>query len=99
MSFSKIIIATKTSGRNVGKIDCLIKVRIQFEMYWFWPHFFHIFSSNDNLLKTQDSILQKKINKLQNECKPKQDPEKVILNFPVFFTEAKKLLLAKGLSF
>ena len=38
-------------------------------------------SSNDNLLKTHDSIQQKKFNKLLIENRPKQDPEKVIFNF------------------
>ena len=57
-------------------------------------------SSNDNLLKTHDSIQQKKFNKLLTECKPKQDAEKVIFNFSnVFLTEAEKSLLVKGLSF
>ena len=57
-------------------------------------------SSNDNLLKTHDSIQQKKFNKLLTECKPKQDPEKVSFNFSnVSLTEAEKSLLVKGLSF
>ena len=57
-------------------------------------------SSNDNLLKTHDSIQQKKFNKLLTECKPKQDAEKVIFNFSnVSLTEAEKSLLVKGLSF
>ena len=57
-------------------------------------------SSNDNLLKTHDSIQQKKFNKLLIEIKPKQDPEKVIFNFSkVSLTEAEKSLLVKGLSF
>ena len=57
-------------------------------------------SSNDNLLKTHDSMQQKKFNKLLTECKPKLDPEKVIFNFSnVSFTEAEKSLLVKGLSF
>ena len=57
-------------------------------------------SSNDNLLKTHDSIQQKKFNKLLIENKPKQDPEKVIFNFSkVSLTEAEKSLLVKGLSF
>ena len=33
-------------------------------------------SSNDNILKSHDSIQQKKFNKLLRECKPKQDPER-----------------------
>ena len=33
-------------------------------------------SSNDNLLKTHDSIQQKKFNKLLTECKPKQKPSR-----------------------
>ena len=57
-------------------------------------------NSNDNLLKTHDSIQQKKFNKLLIENKPKQDPEKVIFNFSkVSLTEAEKSLLVKGLSF
>ena len=47
-------------------------------------------SSNDNLLKSHDSIQQKKFNKLLTECKPKQDAEKVIFNFSnVSLTEGK----------
>ena len=57
-------------------------------------------SSNDNLLKTHHSIQKKKFNKLLTECKPKQDAEKVILNFSnVSLTEAEKSPLVKGLSF
>ena len=33
-------------------------------------------SSNDNILKSHDSIQQKKFNKLLRECTTKQDPEK-----------------------
>ena len=48
-------------------------------------------SSNDNLLKTHDSIKEKKFNKLLMENKPKQDPEKSIFNFSkVSLTEAEK---------
>ena len=57
-------------------------------------------SSSDNLLKSHDSIQQKKFNKLLTECKPKQDAEKVIFNFShVSLTEVEKSLLVKGLSF
>ena len=43
---------------------------------------------------------QKKFSKLLRECKPKQDPEKIVFNFSnVTLTEAKKSLLVKGLSF
>ena len=57
-------------------------------------------SSNDNLLKTHDSIQQKKFNKLLIENRPKQDPEKVIFNFSkLSLTDAEKTLLVKGLSF
>ena len=57
-------------------------------------------SSYDNLLKTHDSIQQKKFNKLLTEGKPKQDAEKVVFNFSnVFLTEAEKALLVKGLNF
>ena len=57
-------------------------------------------SSNDNILKSHDSIQQKKFNKLLRECKPKQDPEKIVFNFSnVTLTEAEKSLLVKGLSF
>ena len=57
-------------------------------------------SSNDNLLKTHDSIQQKKFNKLLIENRPKQDLEKVILNFSkLSLTDAEKTLLVKGLSF
>ena len=46
-------------------------------------------SSNDNLLKSHDSIQQKKFNKLLTECKPKQDAEKIFFNFSnVSLTEA-----------
>ena len=38
-------------------------------------------SSNGNLVKTHDSIQQKKFNKLLMENKPKQDPEKAALTF------------------
>ena len=56
-------------------------------------------SSNDNLLKTHDSIQQKKFNKLPTECKPKQDAEKEIFNFSyASLAEVEKSLLAKGLS-
>ena len=40
-----------------------------------------ILSSNDHILKYHDSIQQKKFNKLLRECKPKQDPEKIVFNF------------------
>ena len=57
-------------------------------------------SSNDNLLKTHDSIQQKKFNKLLIENKPKQNPENIIFNFSkMSLTEAEKSLLVKGLSF
>ena len=64
-------------------------------------HIFAIFLSNDdNLLKSHDSIQQRKINKLLTKCKPKQDAGKVIFNFSdVSPTEAEKSLLVKGLSF
>ena len=53
-----------------------------------------------NLLKTHDSIQQKKFNKLLIENRPKQDPEKLIFNFSkVSLTDAEKSLLVKGLSF
>ena len=55
-------------------------------------------SSNDNLLKTHDSMQQKKFNKLLIENRPKQDPEKVILNFSkLSLTDAEMKLLGKGL--
>ena len=47
-------------------------------------------SSNDNLLKTHDSIQQKQFNKLLTECKPKLDPEKVIFNFLLFPSRNRK---------
>ena len=57
-------------------------------------------SSNDNFLKTHHSIQKKKFNQLLTECEPKQDPEKVILNFSnVSLTEAEKSPLVKDLSF
>ena len=57
-------------------------------------------SSNDNILKTHDSIQQKRFNKLLIENRPKQDPEKVIFNFSkLSLTDAEKTLLVKGLSF
>ena len=47
--------------------------------------------SNDNLLKTHDSIQEGNFNKLLTECQPKQDDEKVIFNFyNVSLTEAEK---------
>ena len=53
-----------------------------------------------NILKSNDSIQQKKFNKLLKECKSKQDPEKIVFNFSnVTLTEAEKSLLVKGLSF
>ena len=58
------------------------------------------FSSDDNLLKSHDSIQQRKINKLLTKCKRNQDAGKVIFNFSdVSLTEAEKSLLVKGLSF
>ena len=57
-------------------------------------------SSDDNLLKTYDSIQQKKFNKLLIENKPKQYSEKVIFNFSkVSLIEAEMSILMKGLSF
>ena len=57
-------------------------------------------SSNDNLLKTHDSLQQKTFNKLQIENRPKQDFEKVIFNFSKLpLTDAEKTLLVKDLSF
>ena len=57
-------------------------------------------SSNDNLLKTHDSIQQKKFNKLLMENRLKQDPEKVIFNFSKSsYTDAEKTLSVEGLSF
>ena len=57
-------------------------------------------SSNDNLFKTHDFTHQKKFNELLMEIKPKQDPEKVIFNFPkLSLTEAKMFFLVKHLSF
>ena len=58
-------------------------------------------SSNDNFLRTHDSIQQKMFNKLLlMENKPKQDPENVMFKFSkVSLTEVEKSLLVKGLSF
>ena len=57
-------------------------------------------SSNDNLLKTHDSIQQKKFNKILTDGKPKQDAEQVVFNFSnVFLTETEKALLVKVLNF
>ena len=57
-------------------------------------------SSNDNILKTYDSIQQKKFNKILIENRPKQDPEKEIFNFSkLSHIDAEKTLLVKGLSF
>ena len=66
-----------------------------------FAHIFTIFlSSNDNLLKTHDSIQQKKFNKLIIENRPKQDPENVIFNFSkVSLTDVEMSLSVKGLSF
>ena len=59
-----------------------------------------LLSNNDNLLKSHDSIQQKNFNKLLTECKPKQDAEKLVLNFSnLSLTKAEKSLLMKGLSF
>ena len=52
-------------------------------------------SSNDNSLKTHDSMQQKNFNKLLIECNTKQDAEKIILNF----SKVEKSILLKGLSF
>ena len=42
-----------------------------------FPYISAIFlSSNDNILKSYDSIQQKKFNKLLRKCKPKEDPGK-----------------------
>ena len=57
-------------------------------------------SSNDNIVKFHDSIQQKKFNKLLRECKPKQDSENIVFNFPnVTLTKAEKSVLGKGFSF
>ena len=57
-------------------------------------------SSNNNLLKTYNSIQQKNFNKILIENRPKQDPEKEIFNFSkLSHTDAEKTLLVKGLSF
>ena len=80
----------------------LLRSDLQFRLNCIdFAHISAIFlSSNDNLLKTRDSIQQKKFNKLLIENKPKQNPEKVIFNFSkVSLTEAEKSLLVKGLSF
>ena len=54
----------------------------------------------NNFLKPHNCIQQKKFNKVEIECKSKQDAEKVIFNFfNVSLTEAEKSLLVKSLSF
>ena len=59
-----------------------------------------VISSNNNPLKIHDSIQQKRYNKLLIENRPKQDTEKVILNFSkLSLTDAEKTLLVKDLSF
>ena len=57
-------------------------------------------SSNDDVLKIQNSIQWKKINKLLTENESNQDPEKAIFQFSkAFLIESEKLLLMKRLSF
>ena len=46
------------------------------------------------IVTKRNSIQQKKFNKLLRECKPKQDPEKIVFNFSnVTLTEAEKSLV------
>ena len=54
-------------------------------------------SSADNLLKSHDSIQQKKFNKLLIENSPKQDPEEVIFSISkLWLADAEKTLLVKS---
>ena len=79
-----------------------LRIELQFKLNCIdFAHISAIFlSSNDNLLKTHDSIQQKKFNNLLIENRPKQDPEKVIFNFSkASLTDAEKLLLVKGFKF
>ena len=74
-----------------NEFNCL-RSNLQFSLNCtYFPHISAIFlSSNDNILKSHDSIQQKKFNKLLRECKPKQDPEKIVFNFSnVTLTEVK----------
>ena len=97
-------INNKKSRRELCKMNLIVCIMIYNLAWTVLINFVHIsatfLSSNDNLLKTQDSIQQKKFNKLLTECKPKQDAEKIIFNFSdVSLTEAEKELLVKDLSF
>ena len=77
-------------------------IKLQFRLNCIdFAHISTIFlSSNDNHLKTHDSIQQKKFNKLIIENRPKQDPENVIFNFSkVSLTDVEMSLSVKGLSF
>ena len=57
-------------------------------------------SSNDVILKSHDSIQQKKFNVLFRKQQPKHDPDRVIFNYSkISLSDAEKSLLVKGLRF
>ena len=57
-------------------------------------------SSNNVILKSHDSIQQKKFNVLLRKQQPKHDPDRVIFNYSkISLSDAEKSLLAKGLRF
>ena len=58
------------------------------------------FGINDKVLKSKNSVQQKKFYKLLQESKTENDPEKVIFNFSKYaLSDFEKKLLAKGLNF
>ena len=66
---------------NVNTISTRVSNRIRWNCIEF-AHISAIFlSSNDNLLKTHDSIQQERFNQLLTECKPKQDAGKLTFDF------------------
>ena len=57
-------------------------------------------SNNDVILKSHDSIQQKKFNVLLRKQQPKHDPDRVIFNYSkISLSNAEKSLLVKGLRF
>ena len=57
-------------------------------------------SSNDVILKSYDSIQQKKFNTFFKYRQPKHNPDEVIFNYSkIYLSDAEKLLLVRGLRF
>ena len=57
-------------------------------------------SSNNVILKSHDSILQKLFNVFFKNCQPKHNPDRVIFSYSKFsLSDAKKSLLVKRLWF